>query len=93
MNKMGKSGKICIFAPENRTSMTAEDIKTILQTGENTVIEFKTCIDEVSNSLYESVCSFLNRSGGTILMGVDNDGTVIGVNPDRKSTRLNSSHL
>lgn len=88
MNKMGKSGKICIFAPENRTSMTAEDIKTILQTGENTVIEFKTCIDEVSNSLYESVCSFLNRSGGTILMGVDNDGTVIGVNPTRAESMI-----
>lgn len=55
--------------------------------GEGTQIEYKTCTEEISESLYESVCSFLNHTGGQILVGVQNDGTVIGVNPD-KAERL-----
>lgn len=51
--------------------------------GEGTQIEYKTCTEEISESLYESVCSFLNHTGGQILVGVQNDGTVIGVNPDK----------
>ena len=51
--------------------------------GENTRIEYKTCTEEISESLYESVCSLLNHSGGQILVGVQNDGTIIGVNPDK----------
>ena len=51
--------------------------------GEDTRIEYKTCTDEISESLYESVCSLLNHSGGQILVGVQNDGTIIGVNPDK----------
>ena len=51
--------------------------------GEGTRIEYKTCTEEISESLYESVCSFLNHSGGQILVGVQNDGTIVGVNPDK----------
>ena len=51
--------------------------------GEGTQIEYKTCTEEISESLYESVCSFLNHTGGQILVGVQNDGTIIGVNPDK----------
>ena len=51
--------------------------------GEDTRIEYKTCTEEISESLYESVCSLLNHSGGQILVGVQNDGTIIGVNPDK----------
>lgn len=51
--------------------------------GEGTRIEYKTCTEEISESLYESVCSFLNHSGGQILVGVQNDGTIIGVNPEK----------
>ena len=31
--------------------------------------------------MYESVCSFSNRIGGLIILGVEDNGTVIGVNP------------
>lgn len=51
--------------------------------GEGSRIEYKTCTEEISESLYESVCSFLNHSGGQILVGVQNDGAIIGVNPDK----------
>ena len=51
--------------------------------GEGTRIEYKTCAEEISESLYESVCSFLNHSGGQILVGVQNNGAIVGINPDK----------
>lgn len=64
--------------------MTAQDkFIELTRKGEDTRIEYKTCTEEISESLYESVCSLLNRSGGQILVGVQNDGTIIGVNPDK----------
>lgn len=53
------------------------------QEGEGSQIEYKTCTEHISESLYETVCSFLNHSGGHILVGVNNDGEIIGVNPDK----------
>jgi len=38
------------------------------------------CKNEISKSLYESICAFLNRNGGDILLGVEDDGTITGVN-------------
>ena len=33
-------------------------------------------------NLFETVCAFLNREGGSILLGVDNEGNVTGVDPE-----------
>ncbi len=62
---------------------TQEQFISLTRKGEDTRIEYKTCSEDISESLYESVCSFLNHSGGQILVGVQNDGTIIGVNPDK----------
>ena len=65
--------------------MTSQDkFIALTRKGEDTRIEYKTCTEEISESLYESVCSLLNHSGGQILVGVQNDGTIIGVNPRLK---------
>lgn len=56
-------------------------IKSLAATGENVHVEYKACVDKVSGSVYETICSFLNHGGGTILLGVDDDGKIIGVNP------------
>ena len=64
--------------------MTSQDkFIELTRKGEDTRIEYKTCTEEISESLYESVCSLLNHSGGQILVGVQNDGTIIGVNPEK----------
>jgi len=63
------------------------DIKTIrglIKEGEGFTIEFKECQTEISSSTYESVCSFSNRYGGHLLLGVTNEGEIIGVNPNSK---------
>lgn len=61
--------------------MDAERIRKCLRQGEGPQIEFKSCTNEVSSSVYESVCSFSNRIGGVIILGVEDNGTIIGVNP------------
>ena len=58
--------------------MTTQDkFIALTHKGEDTRIEYKTCTEEISESLYESVCSLLNHSGGQILVGVQNDGTIV----------------
>ncbi len=59
--------------------MTPERISQLLAIGENIVIEFKRCGNGIEFDTYQSVCSFLNRFGGDIFLGVENDGTVVGV--------------
>lgn len=53
----------------------------ILRTGENIHIEFKRGGAGFEDDSYETVCSFLNRFGGDLFLGVLDDGTVEGVPP------------
>jgi ATP-dependent DNA helicase RecG len=46
------------------------NIQKILTQGEGLTVEFKLAKSELPSSLFETVCAFLNRSGGTILLGV-----------------------
>ncbi|GAA0892777.1 putative DNA binding domain-containing protein [Fulvivirga kasyanovii] len=59
--------------------MTADKLKEILQKGEGIEYEFKTSLFELNKDAFESICAFLNRRGGHLLLGVKNDGTVEGV--------------
>lgn len=54
-------------------------IKTILKIGETIAVEFKRCGNGIESDVYETVCSFLNRFGGDIFLGVLDDGTVSGI--------------
>lgn len=49
--------------------------------GEGLDVEFKACGDQLPNSVYETVCAFLNRHGGTLLLGVADDGSIVGIDP------------
>jgi ATP-dependent DNA helicase RecG len=60
--------------------MTPDELKKLLSQGEGWTIEFKKCVDALSSSVFETVCSFSNRYGGHLLLGVDDDGRVLGVN-------------
>lgn len=56
-------------------------IETLLTIGENIVIEFKRAGNGPEHDTYESICAFLNRRGGDVLLGVADDGEVLGVSP------------
>lgn len=59
--------------------MNAEELRGHLSAGEGLMVEFKRCGSGPQNDLYETVCSFANRQGGNIFMGVDDDGAVVGI--------------
>jgi len=62
--------------------MNDEQVKKLLKRRERAAIEFKEARRELPRNLFETICSFLNRDGGTILLGVNDEGKVTGVDPD-----------
>ena len=63
--------------------MNSEQIRKLIEQGEGVDIEFKTCRTELNRNVYETVCAFLNRHGGTVLLGVTDAGEISGVDPDK----------
>ena len=58
-------------------------IQRLIAMGKSRVVEFKTARSALNRDPYHTVCAFLNRDGGDILLGVTDDGSVQGVAPDR----------
>lgn len=67
--------------------MNVDKMKSILAIGETVAVEFKRCGNGIENDTYQTVCSFLNRFGGDIFMGVLDNGTVVGV-PSKAATSM-----
>lgn len=61
--------------------MNLQEIENIIRQGEGLKIEFKEAGDAVPKSLYETVVSFSNTDGGTILLGVNDSAEVLGIQP------------
>ena len=62
--------------------MTSDFMKELLSKDEKITVEYKTCQYGIQEDVYETVCPFSNRYGGYIIMGVEDDGTPIGINPN-----------
>ena len=58
------------------------DLRVLIKQGEGISVEFKECRRTLSRNVYETVCAFLNRHGGSLLLGVSDSGEVTGVDPD-----------
>lgn len=67
--------------------MNSSTLRSIFEIGETIAVEFKRCGNGIENDVYETVCSFLNRFGGDIYMGVLDDGTVRGV-PEKAAPNM-----
>lgn len=93
LNTKGYYVPFCLFliifaAKEIIDMVTAEGIKELCKSRENANIEYKLCANEVSASVYETVCAFLNHSGGEIIIGVSDEGEIKGVNEKTASTMV-----
>lgn len=53
-----------------------------IKNGEGTMVEYKEAKKNLPSSLFESICSMLNRNGGHIFLGVKDDSEVVGVYKD-----------
>lgn len=62
--------------------MTINRIKNILLQGEGIRNEFKQAKEKLPENLFETICAMLNRSGGDIILGADNDGNLTGVDAE-----------
>lgn len=65
------------------TAMEQHDLGEFLQAGEGVTIEFKRCGNLPEHDTFETICSFANRQGGNIFLGVLDDGSVAGINERR----------
>lgn len=62
--------------------MNIDKIKHIIQQGEGLHVEFKKSQFELNKDVFDSVCGFLNRYGGHLLLGVNDNGEIEGVFED-----------
>ena len=62
--------------------MTETELLTLIRGGENIRVEFKKSTNDVTKDVYDTVCSFSNREGGIIVLGVKDNGEVLGIAPD-----------
>ena len=67
--------------------MDLTTFQSILTIGETAAVEFKRCGNGIKSDTYETVCSFLNRFGGDLFLGVLDDGTVVGV-PEKVASEM-----
>jgi ATP-dependent DNA helicase RecG len=74
---------------KEKTSL--DDIGVLVKQGESTGLEFKTSTAKL-HSVFETICAFLNGRGGTVLIGVKNNGQIIGQDVT-DNTRLEIANL
>lgn len=61
--------------------MTIEEIKKLIATGEKIDVELKESKNALNKDIYDTVASFNNRTGGHIILGVNDKREIVGVNP------------
>ncbi len=59
--------------------MTELRIKKLIEQGEGISVEFKECAAGLNQSVFETVCAFLNRFGGEIILGVSDNKKIVGI--------------
>ena len=62
--------------------MTDAEVLKLIEGGESITVEFKKSTKEITKDVYDTVCSFSNREGGHIFLGVKDDGAIMGVAED-----------
>jgi ATP-dependent DNA helicase RecG len=67
--------------------LSPEDLLKMISEGEGLRTEFKRCDGKPKKGVYEAIGAFSNRCGGVVLLGVDDDGKVSGVNKESVAAR------
>lgn len=63
--------------------ITIDEIRELIRTGEKIDVEFKESKIALNKDVFDTVCSFSNRNGGHIFLGVNDQKEIVGVNEDR----------
>ncbi len=70
--------------------LTSMDIRRLLKEGEGQKVEFKR---KVTQDIGKIITAFANSEGGYILIGVDDDGSIVGVKNPKESIEKLSSYI
>ena len=65
-----------------------ENIRQLIKNGENDKVEFKREIGDDKSEFVETVVSFANGQGGTILLGIDDRANIVGINDSNLEDRI-----
>ena len=63
--------------------MIPKELQNLISNGESLTVEFKESHSDITKDVYETVCSFSNREGGHLFLGVKDNGTIIGIQEDK----------
>lgn len=63
--------------------MTQDQLLHIINAGEGLKTEFKSCSQKLPKNLFETISAFLNTKGGNILLGVEDNGTISGIDENK----------
>lgn len=66
-----------------KTKITIDEIRELIKIGEKIDVEFKESRVALNKDVFDTVCSFSNRNGGHIFLGVNDQKEIVGVNEDR----------
>src|SRR5512133_1841517 len=69
--------------------MSPEKLNEIIRKGEGIDVEFKSAKKGFPENLYETVCAFLNRNGGHLFLGVDDNKNIVGIEPVKIQNYIN----
>jgi Putative DNA-binding domain len=85
----GPAGELAAEAPK----APAIQVEALVEQGENTTIEFKSTLRvnlhtgqndaKIERAILKTIAAFLNMSGGTLVIGVTDDGDPIGIEADK----------
>ena len=69
-------------------------INSIIEQGKGLRVEFKSCTNRQGSDVFKTVCAFHNRSGGELLSGVNDEGSITGISREKAAqTRENFAGL
>lgn len=93
--KSGMAKKLNPEAPEGEISEDDQQIMKLIAEGESATVEFKSSArwdyrsgkqeNFIEQIIVKTVAAFLNTDGGTLLIGVNDDGDLLGLEPDLKT--------
>ncbi len=66
------------YEPPKASDLSIRDLKQLVQTGEGKYLEFKRIIS-TPEKIAREISAFANTNGGTLLIGVDDDLSIVGV--------------
>jgi len=67
--------------------MHTQDLLKLIEAGEGTSIEFKRKL-KTPEKIAKEICAFLNTRGGYILIGVDDDKSIVGIKSEKTESDI-----